>query len=326
MSTWFSVSECPCRYISSALQINRSEFVVVPSTTVSLLSNTHGDGIYKYNVKQDQWIKFFEYEQGFVSTFVSAAFDEGSKLIYICNSEHELLEFNLITMSMKLLMKSMVIRGFINMICVNGIVHLIGANLNTVNKHYIYDKNSNLLNETNELGVEPIGHFMYLKSKRTITLFDRVKSEIHEFQLWDNKCIKYKCESIPFLRVASIVATKNEQYFIVLGGFKGFAELSKCIFLFDVKNKAFLQSSLECPEAGSYNATIMRDDIMDELMVFGYVNQCFATDEFVSVQKLPFYLIKLINRWICNEWIYLVQYISGKHWKIHVDSIIQSVQ
>ena len=64
-------------------------------------------------------------------------------------------------------------------------------------------------------------------------------------------------------------------------------------------------------------------------MTFGFVNECYKTGPFQGVQRLPFYLIKLIANWVCFEELHLLikhdqDDPKAFHWMINVDNIIES--
>ena len=82
--------------------------------------------------------------------------------------------------------------------------------------------------------------------------------------------------------------------------------------------------SLESPYVAGI---ILRDDKRDELLVFGFINQCFRNKEMINVQILPVYLIKLIRGWVCIEMVHLIAWTKDwdrkyLHWKINVDDIL----
>eukprot|EP01084_Bolivina_argentea_P083177 150621_1 len=218
--------------------------------------------------------------------------------------------------------------GWIKIFCVNGIIHLLGDE----NKHYIFDKHKKSLTQIHQLNIDIynfMGNLLHLKSKKSMILFERKNGSIHEFELQNNKWIKYNCKSEEKIDLIfpAVVCTENEQHIIMFAGMQCVSgyESTDSIFVFDVENRMFMKSRLKCPFKGMCQAIIMRDEYKDELMAFGFVNQCFTCKQFVNMQKLPFYIVRLINKWVCNEWIYLIKWANGDHWKMHIDYIMQSI-
>ena len=80
---------------------------------------------------------------------------------------------------------------------------------------------------------------------------------------------------------------------------------------------------------GMFHAIMMDNPDRDNLLVFGYIRDCFKKEEFKHIQQFPDYLIRLIGTWICNEWIHLIRLDGeeerGMHWKIRLDDILESI-
>ena len=125
-----------------------------------------------------------------------------------------------------------------------------------------------------------------------------------------------------------LVKTRNERFIIILGGFDAQSNGCDDIYIYDTNNNLFSQSKISCPAKSGFYATISNDPEGDELITFGFINDCYKSNNFQNVQVLPFYLIQLISHWLCIQEIYLLQYgvKGGGHWKIDVDDILQSIK
>merc|ERR1712228_273724 len=99
------------------------------------------------------------------------------------------------------------------------------------------------------------------------------------------------------------------------------------IVVYDVKMKTFSASSIDCPFRSAFSAIIVGcDEFRKELMVFGFINQCFDSAEYANIQRLPFYLIQFIALWVSNdEWIHVISRQNVRHWKIHADTILNNM-
>merc|ERR1712228_143680 len=294
-------------------------------------------------------------------------------------------------------------------------LHLIGRDWNRAtnekhfkNNHYfLYNKKKNTaqnLHTFDGLIYEKkrfLGNMLYLKSRRSVILFDSQKEQIHEFQTWNNQWIKYKMnyhltkeetvwkreedklmtqsgngcpihqnEGLFFdylsnpglslkcsvcndavvaqlhgldqkitttephlygyrqLKSAAIISSENEKHIFILGGLfpsrssTGSNHKSDMIFVYNVKRKILQKSPIKCPRQCKYKAVMMRNKKRDELMVFGFINQCFESAEYQNIQRLPYYLVRFIAQWISNEWIHLM--VVNGHWKIHIDEVLNS--
>ena len=82
---------------------------------------------------------------------------------------------------------------------------------------------------------------------------------------------------------------------------------------------------LDVPTTLIARIVMMREDYRDEVLVYGFINESFASSEYENIQRLPKYLIQLISQWICNEWLHLICPATGQQWKIHIDALLTCV-
>ena len=151
----------------------------------------------------------------------------------------------------------------------------------------------------------------------------------------DNKIWTKSLYIVPGLRCYSLAASvtvKNEKYIIFFGKNGG---NSNDIMIWDRNQQKLLQSKIKCPMSGRFNATLVYDDNRDELLTFGFINECFRSSAFEDIRKLPHYLIQLIRRRISIEYVHLlfhrhragagVKCPENNHWKINVDHLLASI-
>eukprot|EP01084_Bolivina_argentea_P095512 171702_1 len=89
-SQWNTLQLFPFRFLHKPCMINNHEFMIAAQT------NYDGDGIYKFNIHKNQWIKIFNYDDNFKCTIHSTAFDNKNKLLYVSDSSR-ILVFDLKT-------------------------------------------------------------------------------------------------------------------------------------------------------------------------------------------------------------------------------------
>ncbi len=99
-------------------------------------------------------------------------------------------------------------------------------------------------------------------------------------------------------------------------------EYTDIITIYDFKTNKFRQSSIKCPKKRRFKAVMANNSQNDELLTFGFVNECFRSSQFNDIQVLPYYLVKLIGNWVCYEFIHIVA-DDGKHWRLNIDTILQ---
>eukprot|EP01084_Bolivina_argentea_P121504 215330_1 len=261
-------------------------------------------------------LHLFDYSQN--------AFNSSNRSIYIKNSSNELLTFALSSKSIERLSLNSI--GEIELIdgmqCIHDSLHLFSYSLHDYSQtHFIFDTKSESSEQIYQFNFN--NPFLWYAKDEISMIFDTFNNIMYEFQKC-NKWVQYEVETMPWLESSPpIVGTKNKEYLIFMGGVIDYRFMSDNIFVFNVKQKQFCYSTIKCPFKGNCVATIMETNYM-ELLTFGFVNQCFQQSEFKDLQRLPYYIKKFMAQWISNEWIYLVETRSGNHWKIHVDTIIQS--
>ena len=144
------------------------------------------------------------------------------------------------------------------------------------------------------------------------------------------------------LEAFGIVATRYDRYIIFLGGrckelYNLKDPFSDDIFVFNTETLKFRKSNVKCPKKASYYAVITNDIDGDDLLTFGYVNNCYKSPTFNHLQSLSFDVVQLIAKWVCNQTIYLIQdgetekdgiwdqWESENHWKMDADDILQAI-
>eukprot|EP01084_Bolivina_argentea_P015582 29201_1 len=322
-----------CVLLSQPCMVNNDEFVVVPSKA----STYNGDGIYKFNIHKNEWIKIFCYDTNFKCCIGSTAYDNQHKLLHI-SDRSRMVTFDLKTKNKVTSIGHQMERS--QCIFVENKLHQI-CNVatpgNTIQNgdHYIYNKTKQFQKITTFKSSMNLDGYrtIYLKSKKSIFLFGGwnggwtntagYQTSIYRFSCIDSKWKEFHIKMPMKLSHISVVATKNEQYIIILGGITSGYGCSDNIFIYDIRNNIFTKSKMKCPKKGSYHAITINNSKHDEIATFGFVNGCYKAANFVGVQILPHYLIKIIGCYFCHEEIHLLRRDSGEHWEINVDHILQ---
>eukprot|EP01084_Bolivina_argentea_P257307 433472_1 len=226
----------------------------------------------------------------------------------------------------------------------NSTLHLIGGADNNI--HYIFDSKTNNFIEHHsfteyESGLAGFGIF-YIKQKVSLLLLGGIKWEQSEFSndIHMYNCNKNQWNKLTNLNVPSAMSrfgyaiTRDEEYIFLCGGFEDFDDVD---YIYIIKTNIMDKkcqfeigaSEIKCPkESKNFHAITMCNDMEDELIVFGYIRSLWRNDNiFDSVTFPPFYIIKLINDWYCNEYLHILETVNDPvyHWKIHVDKIIESM-
>ena len=121
-----------------------------------------------------------------------------------------------------------------------------------------------------------------------------------------------------------MVETTNGDYWLFIGGMDmKTRKRHNFVHVYNVRKHQLSRSCIRVPYESCINpAMITRNDNNDNLLTFGFINDCYKNQEFKDVQVLPFYLIKFISNWVYFETIHLIH--CPKHWTIDVDDVIKS--
>lgn len=334
---------------SSPIRINCNEFILI----------TRKDGIIKYNICDNEWnLDWIKYPQDLKKVYNPniACFDFINKFIYIYDSYGKILKVNIKTKSTQIIQIPLKIRfaRFIFTNCNNlQQLHLIGGA--DSNKHYIsnidkVDFIENYIFDQYENGVAGFGIIYLNKNNHKINqklikiggiAWDEghFSDDIYQYNLnlsskksnnndWSiiNKELKILNGGMSRF---GFTMTKSQKYIFLLGGFCDFESIDNIHFI-DTKTWKIKQSEIKCPKISKdFVAITIINELKDELIAFGYCRDLWYNKmkkEFEQIQFPPFYIIKFINNWYYNEWIYLIEYVSDptNHWKIHTDDIINN--
>ena len=339
MTNWGKIDNTPRAVFTELLPLNNHEFVIVPQRHANNRKySKDSDGVHKYDSINNKWTKIFDYPKDFASLAHKAAIDIKNNIIYICNID-KLLEINLTTNNMKILSNQINLDEFPGVFFANDCIHVIGGESN--NKHYIFNRSCNKFDLIHDFDSDNLTicqrSFYFAKNKSIInTVFDdKNKTSIIEFKNNKWNLMDFKIQNEQHLTGSEIIATTNGNYLIFIDGTNlEKNEMDHFIYIYDVKAKDLIKSDVKMPENISGTAAtsaITRNNDKENLLTFGFVNQCFNTKNYENMQQLPFYLIKLIEKWVCFETMHVIiddsteDKIQNTHWIIDVDTILSSI-
>eukprot|EP01084_Bolivina_argentea_P035970 66578_1 len=95
------------------------------------------------------------------------------------------------------------------------------------------------------------------------------------------------------------------------------------IYIYSIKRQTITKSKIKCPSANRFSGFIVNDKIKNDKIVLGFVrntwNNCKIDDHFFP----PFYLLKIIHSYYLNEWVFLLDKKTRKHYKMNTLDIVQ---
>ena len=140
--------------------------------------------------------------------------------------------------------------------------------------------------------------------------------EIHEYNLSDNEWIKC-IQTLPKKMIIDGAAlVLNKQYILLFGGVNGVTKYND-IWIYSVNDQVLKESKIKCPGMRGGKAFTIANTKEHELAVLGYVRSRCSDCSFP-----PKDVINIIWRYYSIEWIHLIDYYDGKHWKIDAFDVV----
>ena len=320
--SWNDLSSFSFQLFSDLLWINKDEFIVCPEKSCYC----EGDGIYIFNTRQNAWNKLVSFDSDLELRPFSASYDKENEILFVYEAFGTLTQFDMKTK--KLISTSINSVPLSKVIFAEKELHRIcGSNSN---KHCVWNKELKqfeTIHQFDDFDKLYKHNSIYLKSRKSIlvfggkTAFDKYNKFVYEFSFKSRKWNKLNAK-IPSSKLLGrgLIKTRNERFCILLGG-----NGSDTIWIYDVKNKSFRKSNVQCPAKKKVHAAIIDDPESDNLLTFGFVHDLYKEEEFDDVQKMPSDLVQLIGHWISRQTVYLMEYGSGQHWKINLDHILNDI-
>ena len=184
------------------------------------------------------------------------------------------------------------------------------------------------------------GSAIYIPSKQSIVVIGGTKIEWKLYpDLWLFSLATQKCRKLKNIQFEGFgfgaVLTSNERYIVLLGGANDTTDPAGevyDIFVFDMKGSddskwKLKRSSIKCPAKGYCGAVRTGGiDSRDEILVIGFIKDCFKQKGFEHIQLPPLYIMKMIAQWYSAEMIHWLSWRdNAEHYGIYLKNILSAV-
>eukprot|EP01084_Bolivina_argentea_P205651 351279_1 len=331
-SKWIKLPGLPDDFsIGSVLSINEHEFIAT--------SRYHSNGIYKYNMNKDEFLRFFKYSAQWLVFHTHAAINQMEQEVYLYSAYSgnirilnlQTNEYHFHTFSGD---------SDSNFLFINNHFHII----NNYNKHAIvnYKQNTQTLDiisdtlqseDSTSLSSQSV---IYIPSKQSILLLGGTDEEdtlTKELWIYSLKTQKWKMINNVIFEGYwfSAVLSSNEQYIILFGGqndSKKYDDPVDDIFVLDIKDdNAFKlkKSTMRCPQPGECHGVRTGGiNSKSDILVIGFIKKCFKENELKNIQLPPLYIMKLIANWYSMEMIHWISKGGNEHYCIKLKDILST--
>ncbi len=94
------------------------------------------------------------------------------------------------------------------------------------------------------------------------------------------------------------------------------------IYVYCIKRQIITTSTIKCPAKSIFAGIVVNNTLKDEKCVFGYVRSVWTICQFSNYCTFPYYLFKMIHAYYLEEYIYLLDKITKKHYKMSTLEIV----
>ena len=281
--------------------------------------------IWKYNIKQNEWIKWIEIPANYRGLWSghTSSLDSQNMILYIFGTEQNVIKIDLNTKEItyskrtryeQLMVhsKSMVIDNTFHVFC-----RWKERRLDTYYwTHYIYDDESNDLRMKFRFNAYQFSRdrdvsVMYLSSQKTILIWPNGTNMLYYYSLITNnltrKKIKNACVQWLYARL-----TTDERYIIFFADTVAIVMDLQTMIVWDTNIDGI--QGIMCP------ICIKDDDITKELLMNGFIRESWKLSEYKLMRYPPVYLIKIMQKYVNLEVIYCLD--DDEFNRIKVDDIL----
>eukprot|EP01084_Bolivina_argentea_P284062 486699_1 len=327
LKKWTLLERHPLRYNTQIpIIINNNEFVC---------------GIYQYNITSNKW-KPWGLNPDNITNVKILAYNHTHKLIYIWDILENMQQIIIMSINYNNTNDIKLIKLMTNndndLIGqhINGKLHIIDK----INEqHWIYDENTQSWNDEKLQNVsDHVIGLVYVSSKQRILLVDPPLNLIHSYCMITNKWSDIHMELPYELRDFGVSLTTDERYIIITGGkqkmnfehiprqnYRNNFFWTQNIYLIDLKEMKLLKSDMVIPKCTGCNSIIVNDKRKDELVVYGFIRQCWNEYDIGLDNLPPKYIVKLIGLRYCIQYLHVLEYYGGQsHWRISIDDIVKT--
>ena len=226
------------------------------------------------------------------------------------------------------------------MICCNGKIHHFVTYLDGYTAHNHLNTYTGKLMRVGRYKMSDIRSIVYKRFNDSIFILSgkgKHSSQIHKISLCNQKHTTFsKLIYTQNAEKRHLIATIGDQYIIILPEYYHYSLKSHKIAVFDTETGALIKTNIIYPKINgckhdrlSVSAVCVDSKQRDELLTFGFIEQCWKSPKYKDIIKLPRYLIKLVNRYVLNQLIHVFcgnwddEETENAHWLINVNDILQ---
>ena len=313
---------------STILILNNDEIIGIPS------DDRHTPEIYsiwKYTIKQNKWIKSYDFPMEKCG-YPTAALNHDKSTLYIFGDPGFILIMDLKNGKFMQTERKFHDGSHCRSLFINGQFHVFGGWDEEAKAHFVWNENlKNLIKIHDFNGMQHMTRLtsqqmIYLPSKQSALIIPSDGYHHFLYSLETNKCdelsVKSDDENLTERLISAAVITKGEKYIICAGG----RFQNRGIYVIDTETWKIYDPKIKC-ELSYVSACISNNDYKAEMSVFGYIRYCWKLFELsgMDIDYPPRDVINMIKSFISYEIMYILDSTNKNLWSVHVDQILQRI-
>eukprot|EP01084_Bolivina_argentea_P100609 180588_1 len=150
-------------------------------------------------------------------------------------------------------------------------------------------------------------------------------NSIYSFDFLKDKWTKESATLPKSMESFGCVVTTNEKYILMFGGSYNYVTMDD-IYIMDTLSMTIVKSNMKCPNNGDFYAHLEFGFMSNDLIVFGFIRNCWNRQEFVGLRKPSDDIIEMIQMFHFTEIIHLFDRKKGTQWKIDIVHIMPETE
>ena len=283
-------------------------------------ANKTKSAIWKFNIKQNNWIRWIEFPADCVSSWSlhTSSLDLQNMILYIFDESGHILQIDLNTKEITQFKTDYNKSDdplYLKSLFIDNQLHIFSRWKEFEWTHHVWDNESRDLTLKFKFSACSIDRYrdaevMYLSSQKTILIWPTSSDTLYFYSLMNNNFIRKKINGA-ILKNPRL--TTDEKYIICLE----YSELN-------IMNLATMHVYVYENAVDKRGHVCIKDDaISKELVTSGYIRRCWCLSEFKNIGYPPVYLIKIMETYINFEVMYNLE--DDGLYRIKVDDILSGM-
>ena len=319
LSKFISYKPGPINVYANIHVSDSSHLLMVPHLHFDLSSKSECY-LWKFNISQNKWIKWFKYPENYKFAWCTSALNDDKTKLYIFGSPGYLITVNLKTGEF-IESKQFHDGAYSVSLFVNGQFHVFGGWKNENKAHYIWDEVKQDLNESHKFeemkDILALNNWsyntcaVYSKSQNSV-FFSNDAAKLYSYCLTKQQCIPLNIKDEK-MSIEGIIMTSDERFIICF-----ISGLPNEIQLIDLKTMKFRKCNYILPQINFQAMCLKTNYFETEIITSGFIRI------YLNESECPTDIVRMIAMFFVMDIIYVL--FNSIIYGLNVDDIIDSLE